>query len=544
MVEEEYELLKAAEEMKHNVTYRVVTARGYILYGDPELAKEFEELTEYSIATQEMLLESFGNDPEYADAIAAADERTARWRTLITDEVVPTFDDHNGVFGNGNPDQYSHTFKRPSFEHTIDIMEEFCTVYAMEAIEAWQVIFDLQDAKIVELEKDLLQNGQLLQWTFILITIAAIVIAITAALIIANMIVNPISSAATRLEDVANGDLTGEPLAVKSKDEVGKLTESLNEMVENLRGLVGEVESSARTLASSSDYMAASSEEVTNAINSISNNSQVTSTDAEKGNCTMLEVSATLLELSSLIQIAKEKSYSSAKNSKSTYETANVGKKTVEDAIKCMENIKLSTDETEKFIQTLNEYTGAIKTITDMITNISDQTNLLALNAAIEAARAGEAGKGFAVVADEVKKLAEQSSQGATKVAELILQISNSTSDAVLAIKESKSQVDQGSSIVSVCGDSLEEILKAVKKTVNDIESISEVTSEEIASSEKIVELIDTLAAGIENTSINAQETSASSEETKSAMESVAATASETNELAQSLRESIDKFKI
>ncbi|MBU8906429.1 methyl-accepting chemotaxis protein [Desertibacillus haloalkaliphilus] len=544
MVEEEYELLKAAEEMKHNVTYRVVTARGYILYGDPTLVEEFEELTEYSIATQEMLIETLGNDPEYADAIATADERTARWRTLITDEVVPTFDDHDGVYGNGNPDQYSHTFKRPSFEETIDIMEEFCTIYAIEAIEAWQEIFDLQDAKIVELEKELIDSGQLLQWIFIAISGAAILIAVTAALIISNMIVRPISSAATRLEDVANGNLTGEPLAVQSKDEVGRLTESLNQMVENLRGLVGEVESSSRTLAASSDHMAASSDEITNAIHSISGNAQVVAKDAEKGNATMLEVSETLLELSSLIQIAKEKSFSSADNSKITYKTAERGKETVREAVECMENIKISTDETEQFIETLNEFTKEIKTITEMITNISQQTNLLSLNASIEAARAGEAGKGFAVVADEVQKLAEQSSKGATKVADLISQISNSTDDAVRAIKDSKSQVDRGTSIVGECGDSLEEILQAVRKTVNDIESISEVASEEIASSEKIVELIDSLATGIENTSVNAQETSTSSDDTKSSMESVASVANETNQLAQHLRKSVDKFKI
>ncbi|MGO4889621.1 methyl-accepting chemotaxis protein [Anaerobacillus sp. MEB173] len=544
MVEEEYTLLKEAEEMKHNVTYRVVTARGYVLYGDEKYLNEFIDMTEDAIAIQEKLLDEFSKDPEYSNAIEVADENTRRWRTLITDDIVPVLDDHNGIYGNGDSNQYSHTFKRPSFEETINIMEEFCTVYAIEAIEAWQDIFDLQDAKIVELEKELIKSGQLLQWIFIIISISAIVIAITAAIIIANMIVKPISTAAKRLEDVANGDLTGKPLAVKTKDEVGKLTESLNQMVENLRGLVGEVEGSSRTLASSSDYMAASSEEITNAINIISKNGQITSNDAEKGNQTMLEVSATLLELSSLIQIAKEKSFSSADNSKITYETANNGKKTVEEAIKCMERIKSSTDETERFIQTLDEYTEEIKTITEMITNISEQTNLLALNAAIEAARAGEAGKGFAVVANEVKKLAEQSSQGATKVAELILQISNSTGDAVQAIKDSKSQVDKGSSIVSECGVSLEEILQAVDKTVGDIKSISNVTSEEVASSDKIVELIDTLATGIENTSVNAQETSTSSEETKASMETVAATASETNELAQHLRQTVDKFKI
>ena len=544
MVEEEYELLKAAEEMKHSATYRVVLGRGYVLYGDPALAQQFEEMTQDAITTQQLLEETLGEDPEYAENLHDAIYKTQRLRELITDQVVPTFDDHSGQYGVGNVNQYSHPFYRPSYEDTIDIMIEFSTIFAREAVAAWQVIYDMQDAKIVELEHELINSGQMLQMIFIIISASAVAIAITAALIISNMIVKPISSAATRLEDVANGDLTGEPLNVTTNDEVGRLTESLNEMVVNLRSLVGEVEGSSRTLAESSGSMAKSSEEVTNAMNIISESAETVSSDTEKGNNTMLEVSETLLELSSLIQIAKEKSFSSASNSKITYETANTGKNTVNEAIKCMENIKVSTDDTEQFIYTLDKYTEEIKTITQMITNIAQQTNLLSLNAGIEAARAGEAGRGFAVVANEVMKLAEQSNQGASKVAELVAQISNGTEDAVHAIKQSKSQVVVGSSIVSECGNALEEILQAVNKTVSDIESISEVTSEDVASSEKIVELIDTLATGIENTSGNAQETSALSEETKSFMESVSSTANETNDLAEKLKETVEKFKI
>ena len=128
-----------------------------------------------------------------------------------------------------------------------------------------------------------------------------------------------------------------------------------------------------------------------------------------------------------------------------------------------MNGIRTLTAETEARMETLNDYSRRITTITDTITGIARQTNLLALNAAIEAARAGDAGRGFAVVADEVRILAEQSNKGAAEVAQLVQKIAENTSAAVEGIRNSRTEVDRGVTVVDGAGKALEGILSATE---------------------------------------------------------------------------------
>lgn len=377
----------------------------------------------------------------------------------------------------------------------------------------------------------------------IMITTIAILIALITAVFISNNIIKPIRKLQTAMELAGNGDLTIKT-TIQSKDELQELSDSFNAMVNNQLKTIKQVYAASDELAASSEEMAASTEQVSTSSTEVAESTHKLAKEAELGNYSIIETSKALLELSSLIQIAKNKATSADESSQFTLTTANEGKESVLNVINRMENIKTKMEETKAHISSLEHYSKEITTITDTITQIAEQTNLLALNAAIEAARAGEAGKGFAVVADEVRKLAEQSNKGAAEVANLIRLVTETTANTVMATEQSSQQVEDGVMAVTKAGNALEKIVEAVQKTVTDVNGIVSVTDNEVATSEKIVELIHSLATFIESTAASAQEVSASTEETSAAMETIASATEQINAMALELKTSMDKFKL
>lgn len=540
MIEEEYALLKEAEKMKHNVTFRVVTARGYVLYGDPKLAQQFMDMTEEAVETQERLIEEFGKDPEYAEIVKEVDEKTKRWRILITDQVVPTLDRPE----NGDLSQYSHTFKRPSFEETINIMEEFCTIYAIEAIEAWQTIFDIQDKKIMELEKELLNGAQMLQFVFILISIISITVAITIGSLISRSIVKPIKLVVERLTRIAKNDLKGEDITINSKDELGTLSEATNEVTNNLRNMATRLSNTEKNLnetsnllTSNNDNLIVRTNEVVELIEGVTKGSNAQSQSAEETSSAMQNVTDEIQTIAQTTNVVAQKS-----NEVNT--DATNGNKTIKKTIEQMNTISKSFNNTSEVIDALGVRSNQISQIVEAINNIADQTNLLALNAAIEAARAGEHGKGFAVVADEVRKLAEQSKNSSEEIAGLISQIQEDTGLAIKTNEKSKADVETGLEIVNEAGEAFERISEAIRTISSQIQEVSASSEEISASSEEVSASIVELSRIAKENAESCESTTKSSEKQLESIEQVAETVEKLNRMSEELKEIMDKFEL
>ncbi|MCF2942897.1 methyl-accepting chemotaxis protein [Paenibacillus tarimensis] len=380
---------------------------------------------------------------------------------------------------------------------------------------------------------------------FILIQLAAAVAIVWVA--VARR-VRPLVKSTYIAEEVSKGNLRVELQEFKSSDEIGRLSSAIGTMTMNLRQLMqdinGQVVSSADQVAASAEGMAMSLEELTQSYNEVAGSTRLVAGQAEAGNRAVQESSQVLLELNSLVQIANNKALEAHADSERTLESARHGAATVRSAIQRMSAIQSRTSDTEEHVRALADYSNQIAAIASTITEIAGSTNLLALNASIEAARAGDAGRGFAVVAGEVRKLAEQSNREAAEVNALTGKITASIQAAVQSIKESRKEVEQGSGSAAAAGEALESILRAVEGTVANISDIMNVTNEEVESSEKIIKLVNDVATTLEMTLERSREVMNVTEVISGEVENLAAGSEELTAMAGELKASLAKITV
>lgn len=342
---------------------------------------------------------------------------------------------------------------------------------------------------------------------------------------------------------VAEGDLTGE-IYFPTKDVFGRMATAFNKMVKDIRDTVQQSASTANNVACESQQVSDATQEATAALQQISAAIQQIMGGTQGQAYQLNETLQVMRDLSAAVQQIAASSQNAHGASQNASRLAIKGANEVERAVLKMNSISETVKRSAQVVKTLNERSEQIGEIVNVITSIADQTNLLALNAAIEAARAGEHGRGFAVVADEVRKLAEGSGKAAQQIGDLIKEIQSETGMAVNAMVVGSKEVEEGVVIASEAQQALKEIVETVESTVDIVQEISTAAQQQSAGITQVVQSIDKINNIAQQVSSAVQQVSASAQQQMNTNEQVTLNAQRLAEAAEELRKKITKFKV
>ncbi len=342
-----------------------------------------------------------------------------------------------------------------------------------------------------------------------------ILLSLLLAVTIAGTISRPVQQLAELAEQVAAGDLQVN-VQQQTSDEVGQLTGSFAVMVDKLRELIGRVKDSSTALAAAANQLQATATQIATGAEEVAAQSGTVATASE-------EMAATSSEIAQNCTMA-------ADGAKLANSSAEAGARVVEATIHGMERIALQVQATAQTVEALGARSDQIGAIIGTIEDIADQTNLLALNAAIEAARAGEQGRGFAVVADEVRALSERTTRATREIGEMIKAIQTETKGAVKAMEDGVHEVEKGSGEAAKSGIALQEILNGIANVTMQVNQIATAAEEQTATTTEITGNIQQISDVVQETARGAQES--------------AIAASRLTELASELQSLVVQFKL
>jgi len=309
------------------------------------------------------------------------------------------------------------------------------------------------------------------QFWIILLVIVCVVIGFAVVYLFSKAICAPLRRLAADAEQVASGDL-GVVVEIASHDEIGQLAESFEKMVNNLREMIG-------TLADSSAHISTSSDEMTSNAGTMANGAEEVAIQAITVATASEEMSATSGDIAQNCQMAAE-------SAQRANQAVGHGAAVVEKSIAVMHRIAERVQSSATTVETLGRRSDEIGAIVGTIEDIADQTNLLALNAAIEAARAGEQGRGFAVVADEVRALAERTTKATHEIGQMIKAIQGETRSAVMAMEEGVAEVEQGTEEATRSGEALQRIQDEISAVDLQVQQIATAAEEQTATTSEI----------------------------------------------------------
>ncbi|MCP5267968.1 MAG: methyl-accepting chemotaxis protein [Zoogloeaceae bacterium] len=365
---------------------------------------------------------------------------------------------------------------------------------------------------IDDVDTDFRRNAMLLGGVSTTLLFVLVVVGSLIRRSIVNQLGGEPAVAAAVMARVAAGDLTADV----GKPAKGSLLEALGGMVLALRGLVSEVSNSASTLVANAEQIKHASSEV-----SIAAEHQSDATSAMAAAIEELTVSS-----SHISDLSRE----TEKDSRDAMALSAEGSQRVDQATEAIRKIATTVSDASARIHALEERANQVSSIANVIKEIAGQTNLLALNAAIEAARAGEQGRGFAVVADEVRKLAERTSSATLEIEEMIQGIQGDTSGAVSAMNAALPEVEHGVQLAGHASESLNTIETGSERTLTRIGQVAAATQEQSVASTSIAQRVEEIAQMVE--------------ETTATIRGTAQTAQQLEQIAQGLKQQIGRFKV
>jgi methyl-accepting chemotaxis protein len=386
------------------------------------------------------------------------------------------------------------------------------TKKVQDSFEA-QVTYEEQNVKAAYdmAESDFKKNRLLM----LIAGAVAFLLGLAGAAFLINNFVTRLNRVSAAMGRVADGDLST-TIKIFAKDEIGDLGHAINRMLESMHSMVTSIKSTADQVASASTQLYATSEQIATGAEEVAAQAGTVATASEEMTCTSSEIAKNCLM--------------AVESSKLASDSAESGAVVVQETVAEMSRIADRVKESSQTVESLGARSDQIGEIVGTIEDIADQTNLLALNAAIEAARAGEQGRGFAVVADEVRALAERTTKATKEIGAMIRAIQVETKSAVASMEQGVREVEQGTLDAAKSGEALREILEQANSVTMQINQIATAAEQQTATTNEITNNIQQITDVVHETAKGSQES--------------ASAANQLSRLAEELQQLVDHFKL
>lgn len=371
----------------------------------------------------------------------------------------------------------------------------------------------------------------------------ALAIGVLLSILLSRAVRRPLKILADGAVLYSQGDLT-RTILVSSRDEIGEVGAAMNRMQDHLKSLVLNIRQKSELLAQAAGQLGANADQSADSANSVAEAISEVAAGADNQNRTIEKVMSNVAQNAEDVRRMGQQAAGAAESSKAVAHKAEDGEIAAERAVNQMDQIEETVERSATVVAKLGTMSQEIGHIVETISDIAGQTNLLALNAAIEAARAGESGRGFSVVAEEVRKLAEQSDQAAQQIATLIGGIQAETENAVAVMATGTREVRTGAEVVRTAGRSFQEINELVAAVSNQVRVISESFGSLAEGNAQIFQAMHDLQSIGESASQQTQNVSAATQEQSAAMQEIASAGHELTRYAEELQQAVNQFKV
>lgn len=425
----------------------------------------------------------------------------------------------------------------PSASLTCDIQGgKYSVTLVKDTITGWYLIGLIG-------EDELAGSMRAITIAAVMCCIVALILSVVVALVISSSIARELKKLQTATEHMAGGDLSNK-LEVRRHDEFGELEHNFNDMMDSISGLIRnvganseEINAIAKSVMEVSGDTREVAEQVTEAIGSVAQGA------TEQARSTA-EADAEVEKLAESMSISKEKTEKIGERSKETEQLGRKGIKILDELIRKSERAKVNSDESISTMSEMLKSIEKINYISDAIADITSQTNLLSLNASIEAARAGDSGKGFAVVADEIRKLAEQSKDSTEEIKKIVAEITGNSAHVGDQLEESGVIQDDQQKSIKETQKLFEDIEESVSELLSAVEEIEQLNREMSIARDNVVSRMEDIASVSETSAAATEEVNASAEQVNSTMGQMASHAQMLDEIVGKLSESVGQFKL